>query len=79
MTPAIPIGECLIQSSLEKLPLGMDGRCRDLQPDIMWRESVKRMSPSKPFSQSSGNPGEEEEIKECKSRGCGGSWKTPGN
>jgi hypothetical protein len=37
------------------------------------------MSPSKPFSQSSGNPGEEEEIKECKSRGCGGSWKTPGN
>ena len=41
--------QCLIQSSSERLPLAADGnRCRDPQPDFMWRESLNWRSPSNP-------------------------------
>ena len=49
----------LVQLSSERLPPEADGTwCRDLQPDIMWRESLNGRYPSNPFCQSSGDPAE---------------------
>jgi hypothetical protein len=70
---AILIGQCLGQSSSEKLPLIADkNKFRDPQPDIIQKKSLDEMSTSNSSPQSSGTI-QKRRWKECKRERVGGN------